>query len=83
MARVLQRANERLAKMPGTTCNENPHMERDAPRETIHLVTQDRLRLVSSYLGTATPIMLSRVTSCASSASLMPSVPAGRIGRTR
>ena len=34
-------------------------------------------------LGRPTPIMLSRVTSLASSSSLNPSVPAGRSGRTR
>ena len=34
-------------------------------------------------LGTLTPIILSRVTSFASSASLRPSVPAGRFGSTR
>jgi len=34
-------------------------------------------------LGTATPTMLSRVTRPASRSSLQPSVPGGRIGRTR
>ncbi len=33
-------------------------------------------------LGTETPIMLSRVTNSASSVSLMPAVPAGRMGST-